>query len=238
MTEYVIHPLVVGVNETDQGVMTYLKGYGKRIWLPIYVFYLEGGPEKILVDTGLEQFVVPPDLEERLGFKIQEFEDALATFGLAPEDIDIIIHTHLHNDHCENDYKCKKARVYVQEKEYEFFRNPHPVDHRYFPDLLDENEVVLINGDKEIIDGIQVLLTPGHTVGGQSICVNTKKGLAVITGFCANDLNFPATGPVVPPGVHLNLVDAYESARRVKEMADILLPLHDLAVGRQRSIPE
>jgi N-acyl homoserine lactone hydrolase len=238
MTEYVIHPLVVGVNETDQGVMTYLKGYGKRIWLPIYVFYLEGGPEKILVDTGLEQFVVPPDLEERLGFKIQEFEDALATFGLAPEGIDIIIHTHLHNDHCENDYKCKNARVYVQEKEYEFFRNPHPVDHRYFPDLLDENEVVLINGDKEITDGIQVLLTPGHTVGGQSICVNTKKGRAVITGFCANDLNFPATGPVVPPGVHLNLVDAYESARRVKEMADILLPLHDLAVGRQRSIPE
>ncbi len=46
MTEYRIHPLVVGANETDQGIMTYLKGYGKRIWIPIYVFYLEGGPEK------------------------------------------------------------------------------------------------------------------------------------------------------------------------------------------------
>jgi N-acyl homoserine lactone hydrolase len=54
MREYVIHPMVVGINETDQGIMTYLKGYGKRIYLPIYVFYLEGGPEKILVDTGLE----------------------------------------------------------------------------------------------------------------------------------------------------------------------------------------
>jgi N-acyl homoserine lactone hydrolase len=32
MTEDRIHPLVVGANETDQGVMTYLKGYGKRIW--------------------------------------------------------------------------------------------------------------------------------------------------------------------------------------------------------------
>ena len=60
MREYVIHPMVVGINETDQGIMTYLKGYGKRIYLPIYVFYLEGGPEKILVDTGLEQFMVPP----------------------------------------------------------------------------------------------------------------------------------------------------------------------------------
>ena len=79
MQEYVIHPLVVGANETDQGVMTYLKGYGKRIWIPIYVFYLEGGPEKILVDTGLEQFMVPPEVEEQYGLKVQEFEEALAT---------------------------------------------------------------------------------------------------------------------------------------------------------------
>ena len=126
MQEYVIHPLVVGANETDQGVMTYLKGYGKRIWIPIYVFYLEGGPEKILVDTGLEQFMVPPEVEEQYGLKIQEFEAALDTFGLKPEDIDIIIHTHLHNDHCENDYKCTNARVYVQKREYEFFQEPPP----------------------------------------------------------------------------------------------------------------
>ena len=90
MQEYIIHPLVVGANETDQGVMTYLKGYGKRIWLPIYVFYLEGGKEKILVDTGLEQFMVPPEVGEQYGLHIQEFEDALGTYGLTPEDIDIV----------------------------------------------------------------------------------------------------------------------------------------------------
>jgi len=238
MREYVIHPLVVGANETDQGVMTYLKGYGKRIWIPIYVFYLEGGPEPILVDTGLEQFVVPPEVGERYGLKIQEFEEALAEFNLKPEDIRVIIHTHLHNDHCENDYKCTNARVYVQRREYEFFKNPHPVDHRYFPDLLDEVEVVLVDGDAQIVEGVQVLLTPGHTVGGQSVVVNTKKGRGVITGFCCNEANFPASGPVVPPGVHLDLIAAYESARRVKEVADLLIPLHDLSVGRRRSIPE
>ena len=238
MREYVIHPMVVGINETDQGIMTYLKGYGKRIYLPIYVFYLEGGPEKILVDTGLEQFMVPPGVEEQCGFKVQEFEEALAGFGLQPEDIDIIIHTHLHNDHCENDYKCSNAKVYVQKAEYEFFKNPHPIDHRYFPDLLDDVEVIQVEGDQEIVEGVGVMLTPGHTVGGQSIVVNTARGKAVITGFCANDLNFPASGPVVPSGVHINVIDAYESARRVKEVADILLPLHDLSIGRHASIPE
>jgi N-acyl homoserine lactone hydrolase len=238
MPEYVIHPLVVGLNETDQGVMTYLKGYGKRIYLPIYVFYLEGGPEKILVDTGLEQFMVPPGAAEELGLTILEFEDALASYNLKPEDIDIIIHTHLHNDHCENDYKCTKARVFVQKKELEFFQNPHPVDHRYFPDLLDGVEVVTVEGDAEIVPGISVMLTPGHTPGGQSVVVNTSKGRAVITGFCCNDQNFPASGPIVPPGVHLDLIEAYESVRRAKEAADILIPLHDLSVGRRASIPE
>jgi N-acyl homoserine lactone hydrolase len=238
MREYRIHPLVVGANSTDQGIMTYLKGYGKRIWIPSYVFHLEGGPENILVDTGLEQFMVPKEVEEKYGLQVQEFEDALASLGLTPEKIDIIIHTHLHNDHCENDYKCTNARVYVQRAEYEFFRNPHPVDHRYFPDLLDEVEVVLVEGDREIVEGVSVLLTPGHTVGGQSVVINTRAGKAVITGFCCNEQNFPATGPVVPPGVHLNLIDAYESACRVKEVADILIPLHDLAVGRRRSIPD
>jgi len=238
MRQYVIHPLVVGANETDQGIMTYLKGYGKRIFLPIYVFYLEGGPEKILVDTGMEQFMVPAGMEEQYGLKVQEFEDALATYGLKPEDIDIIIHTHLHNDHCENDYKCTKARAYVQKREYEFFQNPHPLDHRYFPDLLDDVEVVQVDGDQEIVEGIQVLLTPGHTVGGQSVVVNTSKGKAVITGFCCNEQNFPASGPVVASGVHINAIDAYESATRVRELADILLPIHDLSLGRHRSIPD
>ena len=238
MREYVIHPLVVGANETDQGVMTYLKGYGKRIWLPIYVFYLEGGPEKILVDTGLEQFMVPEHVGPDHGFEILEFEDALAKFDLAPEDIDIVIHTHLHNDHCENDYKCSNARFYVQKKEYEFFQNPHPLDHRYFPDLLDDLEVVQVDGDADIVEGIRVMLTPGHTVGGQSVVVNTRKGKAVITGFCCNDQNFPESGPIVAPGVHINAIDAYESALKVRQVADILLPLHDLSIGRRRRIPE
>lgn len=38
--------------------MTYLRDYGKRIILPVYMFYIKGGDKKILVDTGLEQFVV------------------------------------------------------------------------------------------------------------------------------------------------------------------------------------
>ncbi len=238
MKEYVIHPLVVGANETDQGIMTYLRHYGRRIWIPIYVFYIKGGDRTILVDTGLEQFMVPPEVGEQYGLNILEFEDALATVNLKPEDIDIIIHTHLHNDHCENDYRCPNATVYVQRAELDFFKNPHPIDHRYYPDVLDDVKVVTVEGDVEIVDGISVMFTPGHTPGGQSVVINTARGKAIITGFCCNGENFPARGPVVTPGVHINAIDAYESARRVRKAADILIPLHDLSVGRRGRIPE
>ena len=237
MKEYVIYPLVIGANETDQGIMTYLKGYGKRIWIPIYAFLVDGGDEKILVDTGLEQFVVPEHVGREYGLEILEFEDALETRGLKPEDIDVIIHTHLHNDHCENDYKCTRAKIIVQKVEYEFFLNPHPLDHRYYPDMLDGLDIELVEGDTVFRDGIELIFTPGHTPGGQSVAINTSAGRAVITGFCCNDMNFPATGPVIASGVHTDALAAYESAKKIREMADLLLPLHDLSVGRRKHIP-
>ncbi len=237
MSKYVIHPLVVGINETDQGIMTYQKGYGKRIYLPIYVFYLEGGDQKILVDTGMEEFMVPPGAAEDTNLKIMEFEEALATVNLKPEDVDIVIQTHLHNDHCENTYKCTNAKVYVQQAELDFFKSPHPLDHRYYSDLLDESEVVTVEGDREIAPGIRVILTPGHTPGGQSVAVETDRGTAVITGFCCNAENFPSVGPAVTPGVHINAIEAYESAQRVRELADILIPIHDVEIGRSGKIP-
>jgi glyoxylase-like metal-dependent hydrolase (beta-lactamase superfamily II) len=228
LQQYTIHPLVVGINETDQGVMTYLRDYGKRIYLPIYVFYLQGGDKHILVDTGLEQFMVPEGAEKECGFKILEFEDALATLSLTPGDIDIIIHTHLHNDHCENDYKCTNAEVYVQKIENAFLQNPHPVD---------DVKVIEVDGDANIVDGIDVILSPGHTVGGQSVVINTSEGKAVITGFCCNAKNFPSTGPAIAPGVHINLADAYDSIQKTKQIADILLPLHDPDIGTRKTIP-
>jgi hypothetical protein len=49
--------------------------------------------------------------------------------------------------------------------------------------------------------------------------------------------NFPSTGPAVAPGVHINLADAYDSIQKIKDMADILLPLHDPSIGSRKTIP-
>ncbi len=235
---YTIHPLAVGFNETDQGIMTYQRFYGKRIILPIYAFAIKGGDRKILVDTGIEDFMPSPEIEEQIGFPIMQFEDALDKIGWKPDEIDIIIHTHLHNDHCENDVLCSNAEVYVQQAEIDFFNNPHPIDHRYYPDVLEGVNLKIINGDTEIIDGIHVLFTPGHTPGGQSVVVETSKGKAIVTGLCCNAENFPPSGGVIAPGVHIDVIQAYESMKRIKEAADIVVPIHGLEIGKMKVIPD
>jgi glyoxylase-like metal-dependent hydrolase (beta-lactamase superfamily II) len=168
---------------------------------------------------------------------VRPFEEALATIGWKPQDIDIVIHTHLHNDHCENDSLCSNAEFYVQKAELDFCMNPHPIDHRYYPDVLDGVNLKVIEGDTEIVDGIGVIFTPGHTPGGQSVVIRTSEGKAIITGLCCNSENFPPGGGIIAPGVLLDAIQAYDSMTRIKKEADILIPVHDLAVGKRTKIP-
>jgi N-acyl homoserine lactone hydrolase len=97
--------------------------------------------------------------------------------------------------------------------------------------------VVTVEGEAEITDGIQVIPSPGHTPGTQSVLIRTSQGTAGITGFCCNQENFPDKGPAVTPGVHTDALAAYESIQRFRELADILLPLHDFSVGQRKRIP-
>lgn len=238
MTTYVIHPIVMGTKIFDQSMMTYQHGYGKAYTIPIYCWYLEGGNQTILVDTGEFSPIQSGDREKAIGGKIFTFEQGLAKWGLTPEDIDIVIHTHLHNDHCENDYKCKNAAIYVHEKELVQIHNPHPLDFRYLEDYIldveESGQIHTISADIDVCPGLSVLHTPAHTPGGLSVVVETAKGKAVITGFCTIDENFDPPKEikamemeVIPPGTHVNAYEAYDILVDVKAMADILIPLHE-----------
>ncbi len=242
MSTYTIHPIITGLNATDQGIMTYQRHYGTRIHIPIYVFYLDGGDKKILIDTGLEDFMVEEGLEDELGVRCEYLEDGLARLGVKPEDIDIIVHTHLHNDHCENDALFEGAKVYAQKAEVKFMREPHPLDHRYDADYLEGCDLVELEGDAEIVPGVRVVFTPGHTPGGQSVVVDTaESGKVLITGFCCNEKNFPNAGPAVCPGVHTDALAGWQSANKVKAMAeagevDLIVPCHAMWPGQKGKI--
>lgn len=235
---YKIHPIVMGTKMFDKGMMTYQHGYGTPYTIPIYSWYLEGGDKKILVDTGELRPIQSEDREKAIGGRIYTFEEGLDRWGLRPEDIDIVIHTHLHADHCENDYKCVNAVFYVHEKELETIHGYHPLDFRYVEDYIYEVEqggrIIGLSGDGEIVPGVRVMHTPAHTRGGMSVFVETEKGTAVITGFCVIRENFEPPREVramemevIPPGTHVNSYEAYDILLRVRDMAEIVIPLHE-----------
>jgi N-acyl homoserine lactone hydrolase len=238
----------MGTKVFDKSMMTYQYNQGVSYTIPIYCWYLEGGDKKVLVDTGEMSPIQSDEREKAIGGKIYTFEEGLARWDLNPLDIDVIIHTHLHNDHCENDYKCENAEIYVHEKELERIHNPHPLDYRYLVDYIEDVEengqVKVLSKDTEILSGIHLVHTPVHTEGGMTVFIDTPSGKAAITGFCIIDENLdppPAIKAmemdVIPPGTHVDVYEAYDIMMTVKQKADILLPLHEPRFAAMHTIP-
>jgi N-acyl homoserine lactone hydrolase len=248
MAHFKIHPIVTGTKIFNKSMMTYQYGFGDTYTIPIYAWYIEGGEKTILVDTGEMNPIQSKDREASIGGKIYTFEQGLARWNLKPGDVDIVIHTHLHNDHCENDYKCVNARIYVHEKELAAIHHPHPLDFRYLEDYIEDVEengqLEIVRADQSIVPGIFVMHTPAHTPGGMTVLIDTAQGKAAITGFCVIDENFNPPREirgmemdVIPPGTLVNAYDAYDILLKVKSAADVIIPLHEPRFAGLHTIP-
>ena len=183
-----------------------------------------------------------------MGTKI--FDKTMMTyqFGAGRSFTIPIYSTLLHNDHRENDFKCGRAVFFVHAKELERIHDPHPLDYRYLEDYIEDVEaneqIEIVREDKEILPGIRVSHTPAHTEGGLTVFVDTAKGVAAITGYCAIDENLHPSKTVrsmemdvIPPGTHVNVYEAYDILREVKVHADVLIPLHEPRFAAMDTIP-
>ncbi len=253
MEAHTIKPLMLSRVMSEKGPMTYLAYSGQPVVRPYVMWYIRAGDKHVLVDTAME---AEDYRNYHPGFKampfepVQTFAEALAMVNCAPDEIDIVIQTHLHMDHVYNLPKCRNATVYVQREELDFALNPHPIFEINYPrDIIGEVDFEVIKGDREILPGISVTPVPGHTPGCQAVIVETEKGKAVISGFCSIPENFNppedvkitvspfASYPVIAPGIHTDLFQAYESVLKVKGMADIVIPVHDPEMAQREHIP-
>lgn len=240
---YHIRPIPLCKCIRDKSQWTYRMDYGKKVSSSTYVWYIENSDPKLLVDAGIqaEQYEAHGLTAEH----VQSLEEGLERVGVRTEDIDIVILTHLHFDHIALAHKFNRGKFIIQRKELDFARNPHPmVASGYSQMAFKDLNFEVVDGDTEIIDRVGVLLTPGHTPGTQSIWVETPKGLAIITGFCCTRDNFNVTSEakakgleVIAPGIHVDALQAYDSALKVKRAAEIILPIHDIEFMDKSKIP-
>lgn len=240
MDENVIRPIVLGELEAETSAFTYMCFAGQKTKLEIVSFYIEGPEENILVDTGTYAELAAKYWPGK-GKDYATFEEGLDSVGLKPKEIDKVVYTHLHHDHCGYHSKLIQAEAWVQEDEWMFANAPHPTQAQYYPrELYRGWKLKLIKGDYDIADGVKVLHTPGHTPGTQSVAVKTSKGLAIIVGACTIWETFrtpkdilPAdlagvfgVWEVFPPTIATDICQAYDTNLRLKKLADILIPCH------------
>ena len=243
---YSIRPIPICSGISDLGGSTFTwrllssKTLGVECRVGTYIWYIEGSNPKTIVDAGVNP--APPLFEE-----IQTPEAGLAKLGLKPDDIEIVIVTHLHLDHIENANIFKNAKFIVQKKELNYALHPLPIGpFGYIKNrsLIESMNFEVVDGEKEIIPGVVVFLTPGHTLGGQSVEINTKAGKAIITGFCCHleTFNPPPEAKdegweVSLPLHHWNVWQMYQSVLKVKRRADIIIPNHDPSFITRNRIP-
>jgi glyoxylase-like metal-dependent hydrolase (beta-lactamase superfamily II) len=141
---------------------------------------------------------------------------ALDEENLTPNQIDIVIITHMHLDHVVNTYLFENAKIFCKlRKDY--------IGQYHIPKEKCLQRFELIDGT-EIAKDVSILLTPGHTEDHISVLVKTEKGNIVIAGDAIADESFVELSS--KPPLAANFRDYDESRKKIIAVADYIIPGH------------
>ncbi len=203
-----VYPLLDGFFALDGGAMfgTVPKVFWEktnpadernRIRLALRTLLVKTEKELVLVDTGIGDKFNDKFRDIYWVNKRPTIEESLAQFGIRPEDISIVINTHLHFDHAGGNTKIDKggkvvprfpkAKYFIQKREWEMANNPDcrsqaSYQKENFLPLKEYNNLVLVDKSYSITEGVEVILTGGHTPGHQIVFVRSEDKRLVYWG--------------------------------------------------------
>jgi glyoxylase-like metal-dependent hydrolase (beta-lactamase superfamily II) len=203
-----------------------------RIKLAMNSLLIETSGGLVLVETGIGSKFDPKLIDLYEVSRPAALVNGLQALGYRTEDIDIVITSHLHFDHCgwntfRNDRgeivpTFPKARYVIQKKEWHDALHPNERDRssyltENFLPLEECGQLLVVDGDREIIPGIDVILAPGHTAGHQCVKIQDRgKTLLYL-------------GDLVPTSAHIGVpyvmsydlfpVESMKSKKRLYELA-------------------
>jgi len=139
--------------------------------------YLVSHPEGFLLfDTGMGS---DPEVDAHYGPRRRPLVDALAQYGIRLDMVTEVTNCHLHFDHCGGNPLVPDRPTFVQRTELSAARTA--TDYT-LPALVEGSRFVELEGETEILPGILLLPTPGHTAGHQSLVVRRGEGSVVVAG--------------------------------------------------------
>ena len=249
MTNWTIKVLGYGKLTVPKSVATPNLDVDLIIDYPQLGFLLQNGQENVLVDTGMSENSIVDGkawgAPAEGGSSLVKRE--LAKANLTPQDISLVIYTHLHLDHAGNCGLFQKAKHIAQKDEWKELLDPPPCakfsgdyNQNIIP-ILEKLDFFAIDNDIQIADGIKLLKTPGHTSGSQAVAVKTIGGeyyisgdnfnlkqnvspylteMTTIDGKTIKITPAPAGfGPAIPTALIHNLYAWYDSVAKVKGLA-------------------
>lgn len=222
-----LHLLHDGYLELDMGMLVYMKTryYGIKYQAALKPLLIVTDSERILLDTGIAP--LPPSLARIVRFRkdVTIFEE-LNRLSLSPQDIDVVINTHLHMDHCGNNSAFSRARFIVQARELEYARNPDRFMRGGYVSSFFTQDFDTVDGETEVTSGVRLIETPGHTPGHQSVIINAGGRQFIYTGDAAplleNIERRDITGIIYSPVQELQSID------RLRSLGGEYIASHDL----------
>lgn len=204
-----------------------------RVRLNMHCLYLEAGPERILIETGIGDKWSPRHREMYGIERRKPLEETVRELtGCAPEEMTIVVNTHLHFDHAGGNTRLDEtgravptfpnARYFVSRAEYEHANAPHERDRASYlaenwRPLEESGQLELQEADYEVVPGLRMETVTGHSQTMQ--CVRLERGGETLYSFA--DL-VPTRAHVPLPwimGYDLYPVETLEAKKRLLPQA-------------------
>jgi glyoxylase-like metal-dependent hydrolase (beta-lactamase superfamily II) len=200
-----------------------------------FVWLLRAPGHVVLVDTGFNAHTA----ELRKRTLLQCPIEALARLGVAPEDVDDVVLTHLHYDHAGNIDKLPMAKFHIQDAEVDYATGRcmcfEPMRHAYAEDdvvllvrRVYQDRVVFHDGNAQLAPGLELLKIGGHTKGLQAVRVHTRRGWIVLASDASH--YYENMGSSRPFPIVYNLADmlsGYAKVHGAADSPDHVVPGHD-----------
>ncbi|MFI0405847.1 N-acyl homoserine lactonase family protein [Actinomadura sp. 3N508] len=236
-----VTPIRVGRSkDVPLAAAVYGSASNTTIDIHMFMFVIEANGTRIVVDTG----TLDPEYVRRhhpyafVRTPEELPETALRECGFDPDDVDYVVNTHLHWDHCSNNNLFKNAHILVHRRELEYAMNPLPLHERAYeklpglqaPWMSAWDRIEAISREQQICPGVTVVPLPGHTPGSQGVLIESESGRYLLAGDAMGvyeNWNPEDWRKSVAPTIHTNLFDCYETFEFVGGLNCEVIPSHD-----------